>query len=290
LDIGFVRSQTEIALLELYGDYPRGHLSRYTAIYSSLSSSYDLEFDGNTAVATPFPVTEEEDPRSAGLLDSLTTVAFEKNEKPRLRGMEVASASTQMVHSEQMAELAGPIRLFPAGTNQSLLQLKNECGYDLSDAVVIHRRASRDGKDRLRGCWLGLVRKGASVMLRWSDVSLPGKGLPYAEERRRAAQTDYHARLNVDPLLRLAFRFPDADDPLHGMRDEYRLIARIDDWLPGAAASPTASQRAGATVVLGRLRLADAPFPEVDANSPSDVTDDKSRNAYDEELEAASSP
>src|SRR5262249_51652247 len=41
LDIGFARSQTELALLEVQGGYPRGHLTRYTALYTSLSTTYD---------------------------------------------------------------------------------------------------------------------------------------------------------------------------------------------------------------------------------------------------------
>ena len=44
LDIGFVRAQTEIGLLEQQPDHPRAHLSRYTALYTSLSTTYDLEF------------------------------------------------------------------------------------------------------------------------------------------------------------------------------------------------------------------------------------------------------
>ncbi|MCH7726430.1 MAG: hypothetical protein IH991_08140, partial [Planctomycetes bacterium] len=45
LDIGFVRSRTEVAVLEVHGGYPRGHLSRYTALYSSLSTSFDFTFE-----------------------------------------------------------------------------------------------------------------------------------------------------------------------------------------------------------------------------------------------------
>ena len=48
LDIGFVRAQTEIGVLELQPDYDRGHLSRYTALYTSLSTTYDLAFDSLT--------------------------------------------------------------------------------------------------------------------------------------------------------------------------------------------------------------------------------------------------
>ena len=44
LDIGFVRSQTEIGILEQQPDHPRAHLSRYTALYTSLSTTYDFEF------------------------------------------------------------------------------------------------------------------------------------------------------------------------------------------------------------------------------------------------------
>ncbi|RIK73534.1 MAG: hypothetical protein DCC67_17800 [Planctomycetota bacterium] len=290
LDIGFVRSQTEIALLELQGDYPRGHLSRYTAIYSSLSSSYDLEFEGDSAVATPFPVLDADDPRRAASDLAPSTVAFERYDKTRLRGVQVASASTQMIHSEQMAALAGPVRLFAAENTPNLLQLQNKSGHDLADAVVVHRRVGSDGKDVLRGCWLGRVRQNTSALLSWSPLAMPKAGLPYAAERAQAAKLDYRPRLDVDPLLQLALRFTGADDPLHGLQEEYRLVARIDEVLPGAVASPAASQQAGATVVLAHLRRGDAAFPELDLNSPSDVADDRSRNAYDEELDDVPSP
>ena len=53
LDIGFARKQTELAVLELQPDYHRGHLTRVIAIYNSLSSSYELQFDSVEAVAVP---------------------------------------------------------------------------------------------------------------------------------------------------------------------------------------------------------------------------------------------
>src|SRR4029077_7573477 len=39
LDIGFVRSQTEIGILEQQPNHSRAHLSRYTALYTSLSTT-----------------------------------------------------------------------------------------------------------------------------------------------------------------------------------------------------------------------------------------------------------
>jgi hypothetical protein len=283
LDIGFVRSQTEIGLLELQGDHPRGHLTRFTAIYSSLSDTYDLEFEDESAVATPFPRDDQWNP---AIGDSLSTVAFEKYDQTRLRGVAVSSATTQMIHSEQVVALAGPIRMFSPQGNSNLYQIENKSGFDLSDAVVVHRQVDDDGRTSLKGCWLGELRNGKGALLPWTEVTYEKAVLPFASLRAEAAKIDNRKRLNVDPLLKLAFQFTPRSDPLYGKRDEWRLVARVDEPLPGAVASPQASQTAGSTVVLAHLKYEAAPFPDVDVNSPSDVVQDDRRNAYDEAYEA----
>ncbi len=85
-----------------------------------------------SAVATPFPHDESWNP-SIG--DSITPVAFEKYDKPRLRGVTISSASTQMIHSEQMVALDGPIRMFPSSTNANLKQLENKSAFNLADVI-----------------------------------------------------------------------------------------------------------------------------------------------------------
>jgi hypothetical protein len=279
LDIGFVRSQTEIGLLELQGDHPRGHLSRYTAIYSSLSSIYDLEFADGSSVATPFPRDNQWNP---AIGDSLETVAFEKYDQPRLRGVAVTSATTQMIHSEEMIKLKGPIRLVSPGNTPQLKQIENKSGFHLSDVVVLHRHVGDNGEVRLEGCWVGQLRDGAAALLRRDPIVLPKDALPFENERTNAAELDSRKRLNVDPLLKLVFRFAPKSDPQYGERDEWRLVGRIDEVLPGSTASPEASQTAGSTVVLAHLAYDPAPFPEGDVNSPADVLQDGRRNAYDE--------
>ena len=114
LDIGFVRSQSEIALLELQGALPRGLLSRYSAFYSSLSTTYDVTFDQANTVATPFPVGEEVQ-RKIG--DRQFDVSFEQHADTVLRGLAVSSNSTRMLHSEQMVELEGPLKLGMSSRN-----------------------------------------------------------------------------------------------------------------------------------------------------------------------------
>jgi hypothetical protein len=306
LDIGFVRSQTEIALMELQGDLPRGHLTRYTAIYSSLSDTYDLEFENNSAVASPFPRDEVWSP---AIGDSLSTVAFEKYDQPRLRGVEVSSATTQMIHSEQMLPLDGPIRLFSPSNNPRLLQLENKSGFNLTDVAIVFREGAvavdplqfvkadgtaesleeiqRRGWNKMKGVWLGDLKSGAGMLVPpLRTLAVADGELPFAAERVKAAELAGGKRLNVDPLLRMAFWFPQLDDPLHGQRDEYRLVGRIDQVLPGSVVSPAASQSSGSTVVLAHLRLGASPFPAVDKNSPRDVQPEGRRNAFEFEDEA----
>jgi hypothetical protein len=303
LDIGFVRSQTEIALMELQGDLPRGHLTRYTAIYSSLSDTYDLEFENSSAVASPFP---RDSIWSPAIGDTLSTVAFEKYDQPRLRGVEVSSATTQMIHSEQMLPLDGAIRLFSPSNNPRLLQIENKSGFNLTDVAVVFRDGSiavdpqqmvkadgapdapeemqRLGWNKMKGYWLGDLKSGTGTLLPSLRPLAVAKGeLPFSAERAKSNELTRGERLNVDPLLRVAFWFPQLDDPIHGGRDEYRLVGRIDEVLPGSVVSPAASQSTGSTVVLAHLRLGEAPFPGADKNSPLDVQPDGRKNAYEEE-------
>ena len=53
LNIGFARAETEVAVLEVQRGFSRGHLTRYIALYSSLSTTYDVHFDDPSAFAQP---------------------------------------------------------------------------------------------------------------------------------------------------------------------------------------------------------------------------------------------
>src|SRR4029078_13400785 len=98
-DIGFARSRTEVALLEVHGGYDRAHLTRYTALYSSLSSSYTLAFDETSAVAAPLATG----PQNASLLGIAhhMDVSLRRDKQISLAGVQVSSNSTGMVHIEQ---------------------------------------------------------------------------------------------------------------------------------------------------------------------------------------------
>jgi len=270
LDIGFVRAQTELGVLELTGDYPRGHLSRYTALYTSLSTTYNVRFDNPGAVATPFPARRN-DPTLRG--QPVVAVNLNFQQHVEMQGLAIASATTRMVHSEQMVELQGPLEW--RKSSRGYPQVVNRTGFDLDDCLLVRRRIH--GKPPLTVCWLGRLRSGQSAPVSFRPLPMPGTPpadgqLPYAPERARAAQRTAPPRLNIDPLLKLACGWDTADDPWHGARDAIRLLARIDKRLPGCKISPRASQVRAANLVIAHLAYGDSQNPRPDTNSRFDLT------------------
>ena len=107
LDIGFVRSRTEIGILEVHGGYPRAHLTRYTALYTSLSTGFNMKFRDPGALALPLANPDF----NLGFNESPRTVHFHRANEVGLTGFQVNSNSTGMVHSEEVYRLNGSISL-----------------------------------------------------------------------------------------------------------------------------------------------------------------------------------
>ena len=117
LNIGFARSQTEIDVVELQPNYARAHLTRYTALYTSLSTSYDIQFDDPHALVQPFAAGGE-----SRLKQTDRTVTLHRDADVRLTDFDVSSNSTAMLHSEQMFDFGGGIALArkTAGSGSSI--------------------------------------------------------------------------------------------------------------------------------------------------------------------------
>ncbi len=265
LDIGFVRSQTEIALLELQGTHPRGLLSRYTALYSSLSTTYDITYDQPTTLALPFPASQS---GAKALDEKIWDVAFQKHSKTRLTGLAVSSASIKMVRSEQMFPLAGHLRLGKSSRGHA--QLENRLGYNLRDVVVVRRFFERDGPAKYESRWIGELRDHDASVIGLIPLQLV-KDIPHANERQQAANETLRSKIEVEALLKIAFQFPNDEDPPEQRRDEYRAVGLIDQVLPGTQIAPAASQIVGTTVVLAHLQYGDLPPPQPDTNSRNDI-------------------
>ncbi len=252
LDIGFARSQNEIAVLELQPEYPRGHLSRVVAIYNSLSSRYEVAFDSEDSVAAPL----ETEPRPEASRPLFRT---SQGPGPVLAGFAVASNQVRLLRTEQLIEVGGDIRLEEN-------RLINRSTYDLFDARVIER----DLEGHTRVAVVGRCAAGADVPLR------------HQSGRPRSLASDVPSGL-AQLLQQLAA--PAALPP-----GSARLVARIDATLPGMTVTPAASQRSGQTIVLAHLRHPAPDPPRPDVNLVSDFPELQSGDRFEIEIPNESEP
>jgi hypothetical protein len=229
-------------------------LSRYTALYTSLSTTYELEFPNVTTVAAPFP-TRQDFQMLPG--QGLQAVDFQRYDDVRLTGLPISSNSTGMVHSEQMVTLDGGIQL---GTSQATSgqQIENRSKLKLQSACIL----KRDGA-ALRGMWIGEFLPGKSVRVALKTLE---RGEPaFATDRTTEGRTQSAERLNLEPMFRLAL------DPQMLEDGETRFVARVDEVMPGQAITPSASQVRGATLVVAHLGYAPLPQPRKDQNTRQDL-------------------
>ena len=107
LDIGFSRSNTQIALLEIPAEYERGHLTEYSALYTSLSTAYRMELDGDGAMALPFPSNRNKkySPREQ------VPLSIDKASANTLSGLQIQSNTTELIHAEHLFDAGGKVRL-----------------------------------------------------------------------------------------------------------------------------------------------------------------------------------
>lgn len=305
LDIGFARSRTEIAVMEMQGGYPRGHLTRYTALYTSLSTAYDLHFDDDSALALPFP---KQIPYERGLHDPVNTVQFRRDKQVSLSGFQVASNTTGMVHSEHMLYAGGAISL--SGDNDSGWRVLNDSEMDLTDAGVLRRNES----GQLQAAWIGQLaaKQAASLNFTTTDSAFceQWKSSPTTNSYEAQNATLFREHdanddkfLDVEELAsrpEIAEQFATLDRNgdrrldvtetlswcIESRRGELtvgrlielaaqsqplergtvRLVAWTDQELPGVSIRPASAQNLTKTMVLVHLRHGDWKPAEPDAN------------------------
>ncbi|MBI2823175.1 MAG: hypothetical protein HYX69_00635 [Planctomycetia bacterium] len=232
LNIGFARSQTEIAVLEIQGSYHRAHLTRYYALYTSLSTDYTLEFADPAAVALPFRTGTDlllRQSRSTVLLRRQPESAATGVAPVSLEQIEVSSNSTGMVHSEEMFDLEGPIQLERLAADR--YRIKNKTSLRLRSATVVAGAATAAG---VRSAWLGTLEPGAAA-----EFALASNSRPESEESRE----------DSNESLRSLMQLATSDTA----PDELRLVAHVDEELPGVSVTPVASQKHHGTVVVAHL-------------------------------------
>lgn len=164
LDIGFVRSQTQLGILEMYGDYPRGHLTEYSALYTSLSTRYAMQMENSTTLSLPFSAKgmRDLDDSKRSSDKGIRGVRLKRSlGDNRLEDFLIQSNFTGMLHTEMMQDAGGAISLSPDGG-----KLANGTKVNLKAVGVIYR--AKDGK--FYRAMIGELAPGDSVELSFSKV------------------------------------------------------------------------------------------------------------------------
>ncbi len=257
LNVGFARSRTEIAVVEIQGEHPRAHVTRYTGVYTSLATSYDVEFDNPSSVIQPYAAHSRKELNDPNLFmrDSSTVQSARDDKQITLTGFDVTSNSTGMLHAEHMLDLGGGIAARQVkGEKNDTYELVNRTKLNLKGAAVLNRKG---------GGWLGDLGSGATRTVTLSsrapsgmaDAATAASGDWFAERE----QDSITARARRDEVLKARLLVRLAENPDTLADGELRLVAWTPDELPGMEISPRASQSRYANVVVAHLRY-DGPL------------------------------
>jgi hypothetical protein len=245
LDIGFARSKTELAVVEFNGSYPRAHVTRYTALYTSLATRYDLRFEDASALVQPFPAFSSDEAQALLRGQSRNTVNFRRAWQAgdedqaaasvTLEGFEVSSNSLGMVHSEHMFDLGGGLELKPGGrqvANNTFLRLEGAA------AIRIVQPSENQPAGGYEVAWIGDLSPGAAKSLSFEPIEAGDLLAKCAEVWRPSA-------LDLSELLRLSLT--------QFSPGETRLVAWTPEEIPGTSVEPAAKQTRHSSLIVAHL-------------------------------------
>ncbi|MCX7428165.1 MAG: hypothetical protein NTW96_21365, partial [Planctomycetia bacterium] len=176
LDIGFARSETELAVLELQGGYGRAHLTRYTALYTSLTTRYAFRHEDPGALVQPFRIIARRG-------ESDTTLHYRHGNEVSLEGFVVPSNTVDMIHGEQMIDLDGPLEVMRNA--QARWQVLNRTGVPLRGVGVLHRTETGG----IETAWVGEMGPSSNAELTFHAAGADAKGSWFAEQREESVET-----------------------------------------------------------------------------------------------------
>ena len=161
LDIGFVRSNTQVSLLEIHADYPRAHMAEYSALYTSLSTRYTAKLDNRSAQSLPFSISDNSNQKFQ-YSETPGKVNLRRTVENELNGFQIQSNSTGLLHTEAMINLGGVIS-FSNNLETGPPTLSNSTALTIEKAAIIGR--NKDGK--LEFAPVELIETGEKINLQF---------------------------------------------------------------------------------------------------------------------------
>ena len=257
LDIGFVRSRTEIDVLEIHGGYSRAHVSRYINLYTALATYYDLVFEDPTALAQPLP----EGVQNHAAFSAESQVQLHRDTKLSLSGFKVQSNSQGLVHVEQLLDLGGKLELL--GDENVGWKVSNGTSLELKEVALIRR--TEEGYSLAR---IDLLASGNKKSISFSP---PESSISILEIAKHSTMLQPQTNNQVFGELRLGRFTRLATERLTLHAGDVRLIAWAAGEVPGIEYRPDSAQVNAASFIIAHLRRGSLPVPERDANVLADI-------------------
>ncbi len=234
-DVGFDSASDEIDVLEIHGEYPRAHLSRFASLYTNGRGNYTISYPNNsTALALPL-----DNGRSIRGED-VTTSYWQSTPVPELIGLAVQPRSMSLFRAEEMATLAGSIRMDVDGTSRRIVNLS---GLELRDAILI----DFTGEGQRKESYLGHLAAGASVEIGGTPATPP----PSRVEAGPGPDPN-----SILQALRTTWERRDENS------GEIRLVAWVPKAMDGQVIDPPVDRQRGFTAVLVHVRYGPPPNPD----------------------------
>jgi hypothetical protein len=240
LNIGFARSRNEIAVVEMQAGYSRAHVTRYTALYTSLTTPYEFHLDDPGGQILPFPRVDSPEDFKMPIWQVRSELVCRRGDDTQLSGFRVGSNVTDFMHTEEMADFGGVVTLH--GDSNGNLRVTNNTAHPLDDC-----RAVRGGIDLAT---IGRLEPGATAALNFTD-RIPALASSHQAPGRPG-------ELSVEGIKEVALT-------AQALRpDEICLVAKIADEVPGLTITPDARQSRQAALLVAHLHAGRLPDPERD--------------------------
>lgn len=217
LDIGFARSQSELAIVEVPAGYDRAHVTRYSNLYTSLSTRFAVDFDSSAARGVPWGArNDDRDSANQG------EVVLNREGNLRLEDFRISSNTAGLLHSEEFLGIGGPLTwaFMPPATGSSPEEVERTLKGELVNASELQIRESAVVHRDDQGNWWGVSLTEVSPNQRVSvELQLLDTEEKWDEIWAASPATDYLGK-ELAPLLELA----DAD------RSGSLSLAELDEF------------------------------------------------------------
>lgn len=236
LDVGFSRSQTTVRLVELHNQYPRGLLSSYHALYTSLTTNYKVVYPEGQGVVSPMPKHLQRVSNSRG---GLLSYRIADQNGSGFQSFPVLSNTTGLVQSEEVVSLAGAVT-WQVDESARTFQVTNQSGAGLRDVVLI----GFDGSGEFLRADVGSIEAGGQAT---GQVLSPGNSEVFSWKVTANSEDQTLGKaddLSLGEMLQKIL----SDYPL--ARGEWIAVGWTDAELSKLEISPTTAQTRSSTLLL----------------------------------------